>query len=392
MGRLVNLFFICALGLGIALAAGVEANQISQGKGRVGSEGTVRIVTNPDKPIFGEIRFDLEQDLQIGKEDDDHYIFERIYDIKADDEGNIFVLDGKAGRIQEYDRTGRYVQTIGRKGQGPGEFEMPLDMFIQPKTGNLCVRDGVRIKIFDKSGQYQKEAILRNFPSEFAVDEDGNFWVTANRRTEKESFKVLEKINLKGETLLEIANFPYEIYTKRISETGAVAIMTGFEHDLHLARIDENSFVYGYSEKYELSVVDKQGKLLFKFSNDSSPRQIPAGAARGVLSSVLPRYQPFFYSIFADEAGRIYVLRDNIASSRGKAGTPKTYDIYSHDGYFLYQTTLPYGRQFCLKKGCLYARDVLEDSGLEVVRRYNIKNWSEIRASAEGKREMGGEK
>ena len=375
---------LVAIGYAVSFAVDVLAAQNPQWKGKVETEGGIKVIKNPEKPLYGEIKYELEEDLQIGKEDDDNYVFERIYDVKVDDEGNIFVLDSKAGRIQKYDKSGKYLQTIGRKGQGPGEFEMPFDMFIQPKTGSLCVRDTVRIKIFDKSGQYQKEAILRNFPSEFAGDDDGNFWVTMNKRTEKESLKAFEKFNLKGDTLLSIANFPYEIYSKRTSETSAISVITGFEHDLHFSKVDENLFIYGYSEKYELNVVDKQGKRLFKISKDESAQSFEAGEKKGPVGANLPSYKPFFYSIFTDDSGRIYVLKSNITAGRRKSGTPNEYDIYSKDGYFLYKTTLPYGRAFCIKNGCLYARQVLEDTGLEVIKRFKIKNWNSIKNSGEG--------
>jgi hypothetical protein len=383
MRNSIKTFWAGAIALVLSLPY-VLAAQKPQWKGKVEIENGIKVIKNPEKPLYGEIKYELEEDLQIGKEDDDNYVFERIYDVKVDDEGNIFVLDSKAGRIQKYDKSGKYLQTIGRKGQGPGEFEMPFDMFIQLKTGSLCVRDTVRIKIFDKSGQYQKEAILRNFPSEFAADDDGNFWVTMNKRTEKESLKAFEKINLKGDTLLSIANFPYEIYSKRTSETSAISVITGFEHDLHFSKVDENLFIYGYSEKYELNVVDKQGKRLFKIIKDESAQSFEAGEKKGPVGANLPSYKPFFYSIFTDDSGRIYVLKSNITAGRGKTGTPNEYDIYSKDGYFLYKTTLLYGRAFCIKNGCLYARKVLEDTGLEVIKRFKIKNWNSIKNSAEG--------
>jgi len=350
-------------------------------KGKIEIEGGVKVIKNPEKPLYGEIKFDLEEDLQIGKEDDDNYIFERIYDVKADSDGNICALDGKAGRIQKYDKKGTYLRTIGKKGQGPGEFQMPFGLFIHHKTGLLYVQDMIRIKLFDNAGKYQKETVLRNYPSEFSVDDDGNFWVVANKRLEKGEFKSLEKVGMKGEAISSIVEVPYRIYTKQTGKDSMVTVVTGFEHDLHFAKIDEGAFIYGYSDKYELTAVDKSGKNLFKMKKEEPAKLIVAPYITGPAAANLPKYEPFFYSILTDDARRIYVLKNNVRATREK---PKEFDIYSKDGYFLYKTTLPYGRAFCIRNSYLYARHILEDTGLEVVKRLKIKNWSSIKNSAEG--------
>jgi len=355
--------------------------QSPQWKGKIATEGGLKVIKNPDKPLYGEIKYELEEDLQIGKENDDHYIFQQITDVKTDDEGNIYVCDVRGARIQKYDENGVYLQTIGKKGQGPGEFEMPFDLFVQPKTGLLFVRDGLRVKWFAKDGKYQKEVVLRSFPTQFSVDEDGYFWLVMSRRTEKESLKALERVGAKGETLVSVAAFPYVIYTKRTGENAMMSLTTGYEYDLQFTKVDENQFIYGYSEKYELNVVDKQGKALFKVTKEESPHGFAAGEVKGPAAEVLPKYKPFFYTLLTDNLGRIYVNKSNVLGTRGK---PKEFDIFSKDGYFLYKTELPYGRQFSIKNGYLYARHVLEDEGLEVVKRYKIKNWDAIKSSAEG--------
>ena len=350
-------------------------------KGKIANEGGLKIIKNPDKPLFGEIKFDLQEDLQIGKENDDHYIFQQISDVKVDEDGNIYVCDLRGSRVQKYDKNGTYLRTIGKKGQGPGEFEMPFDLFVQPKTGSLYVRDGLRVKWFDKEGKYQKEVVLRSFPTLFSVDEDGCFWLVMNQRTEKESLKALERVGAKGETLVSVAAFPYVIYTKRTGENAMMSMTTGYEYDLQFARVDGNTFIYGYSEKYELNVVDRQGKALFKVMKEESPHGFAAGEVKGPAAEVMPKYKPFYYNLFADDLGRIYVNKSNVLGTKGK---PKEFDMYDKAGYFLYTTELPYGRQFSIKNGYLYARHVLEDEGLEVVKRFKIKNWDSIKSVAEG--------
>lgn len=49
--------------------------------------------------------------------------FARIRGIIADAQGNIYVADSRTFNIRVFDERGRLLRTIGRKGQGPGEFE-----------------------------------------------------------------------------------------------------------------------------------------------------------------------------------------------------------------------------------------------------------------------------
>ena len=60
----------------------------------------VEIIHNSADPLLGEITLELEQDLVLGSETDDNFLFYRIWDVKADEQGNIYVLDSGATRIQ----------------------------------------------------------------------------------------------------------------------------------------------------------------------------------------------------------------------------------------------------------------------------------------------------
>jgi len=53
---------------------------------------------------------------------DENYMFYNHTDIARDTEGNIYVLDSGNYRIQKFDANGKYLLTIGKKGQGPGEI------------------------------------------------------------------------------------------------------------------------------------------------------------------------------------------------------------------------------------------------------------------------------
>lgn len=91
--------------------------------------------------------------------------------------------------------------------------------------------------------------------------------------------------------------------------------------------------------------------------------------------------QPFFYGLFSNDLGRIWVLRDNPGAKSKEDLAPKQYDIYSRDGFYLYRATLPYGRRVVIRNGCLWTTYSDEEKGLLLIKGFKIKNWPEIKTS-----------
>ena len=44
-------------------------------KGEIEYEDGVKVVKNPAEPVYGEITFELKEELSIGNEEDDNYMF-----------------------------------------------------------------------------------------------------------------------------------------------------------------------------------------------------------------------------------------------------------------------------------------------------------------------------
>lgn len=61
-----------------------------------------------------------------------------------DHHGRVYVSDIEHHRIQLFGADGRYMQTIGRAGLGPGEFELPTALAILRDDSILAVADGGR--------------------------------------------------------------------------------------------------------------------------------------------------------------------------------------------------------------------------------------------------------
>ena len=118
--------------------------------------------------------------------------FDRLASVTVDANGErIYVVDiggvsSENHRVRIFDAaSGKHLQDIGKRGTGPGEFNLPRDVAIG-KEGQLYIVDGgnFRVQVFDRNGKYLQSfgAVgrqLGNFarPKEIATDREGNLYV-----------------------------------------------------------------------------------------------------------------------------------------------------------------------------------------------------------------------
>ncbi len=72
-----------------------------------------------------------------------------------DSKGNLLVLDFGTSSIHVINPRGEFVKTIGKRGNGPGEFAVPREIAVD-RFGNLFVADTLnhRIQVFDAEGAF----------------------------------------------------------------------------------------------------------------------------------------------------------------------------------------------------------------------------------------------
>ncbi len=88
-------------------------------------------VRNPAAPPGAVEVIQVEEQWRAGG-DDDEVFFGAIAQALADDEGNLYLLDGQLSEVQVYSPTGEFLKTLSREGDGPGEVRRPGDMFFLP--------------------------------------------------------------------------------------------------------------------------------------------------------------------------------------------------------------------------------------------------------------------
>jgi hypothetical protein len=121
----------------------------------------VTYVRNPEQGLWdsgGKAKIRLVQEIQIGKLDgQEEYLFVYISDVAVNGKGDIYVADRQLNEVRKFDREGRYLLTIGRKGQGPGEFQSISTISVN-KQNDLVIFDNMlgRISIFSDRGEHKE--------------------------------------------------------------------------------------------------------------------------------------------------------------------------------------------------------------------------------------------
>jgi len=143
------LFYIATM-LALILILSVSClEQKSKWKGTIEKVDGVSLVKNPKEPIYQEAVFSLEEELLIGEaESKDEFMFSQVIDMDVDYEGRIYILDSREAHIKVFDKKGEYLAIIGRKGQGPGEMQMPKSIQIAPQKEIMVNDMGTRKLLF----------------------------------------------------------------------------------------------------------------------------------------------------------------------------------------------------------------------------------------------------
>lgn len=122
----------------VAVAGLVVTGATPAGAGDVVTVDGVTHVRNGAQPSNGLRAVALEELWQAGGEDDEEVFFGVINRVLIDDANNIYLLDQQLSEVKVFTASGELLKTLGREGEGPGEFRRPADMAFMP-DGTLGV-------------------------------------------------------------------------------------------------------------------------------------------------------------------------------------------------------------------------------------------------------------
>jgi len=316
--------------------------------GIIERENGIIIINNPKKPIHESNTIRLSEELSIGqsKETGNGPILRNVpisSSVDVDKDGNIYVLDWKARQILVFNSEGRYLRSIGRKGQGPGEFQGVAAIKILP-ANELAVYDSTnrRLSIFAFNGTLIN--MISNLPGLeiAAIDGDGNLVGTILAMTETHNLYELVKVF---------------VGQKRTTKIGKVETKLPFVGNnlyvfAHMISFDvqaDNRIVWGSQESYQLYIADKKGNSTKKITKEYDPiaisdddrikRAVEILKGTNLNPSSLkiesPRFRGAFSAIRSDEQGNIYVL-----TSEKDEKNRYYIDVFDSDGKYSFRIAL----------------------------------------------------
>ena len=367
------------------------------------------VVSNPKTPASNSglpIRIAFKEDLSIGEvEGDEHYMFGKGILFNTDKEGNFYVADSENYRIQKYDARGKYFITIGRKGQGPGEF-MGVSSPRFDRNNNLYITDEVsrRITFFDRDGKFLRQVQMKDRYLDPQLNSKGFF--VANKWTIYDEAGANKQSNLFGlfddhfNLLAELRKDEITMVLPSGLDEGSLADflakalgLAAFRPSVTYA-VGPNDLIYlGYPEKYEIKVFSAEGKLVRKITRDYDP--IPVGekdkadfmskASYGFSAPIYtesikkrafqkikyPDHKPAYQSFALMENGWLAVIVDSLE------GQYTLFDIFDQDGRYIanFKTPIPaegvFSRPVFFKNGKAYA--VTTEKDFQFVKRYFLE-------------------
>jgi hypothetical protein len=111
----------------------------------------VRVATAPRHKGVGK----LVEEVSIGNESGpDPYIFGRVSYVGVGPDSSVYIFDGTATELRKFDAHGKFVRALGRKGQGPGEYERAAGLMVA-RDGRVFLRvpGSDRINVYSKAGE-----------------------------------------------------------------------------------------------------------------------------------------------------------------------------------------------------------------------------------------------
>jgi hypothetical protein len=352
--------------------------QESAWKGSIKDEKEITVVRNPAQPIYKKDIISFEEELQIGSADkSDKYIFSAIDGLDVDDNGHIYILDSRAAQVKVFGPDGEYLRSIGGRGQGPGEMQMPL--FLQITADNeLVVQDLAtqHFLYFSLDGRFLRQRA--NWKTEHPVlpvkiDQQGNLIGLETFAPPPMGGKVLRKYNSNFETIITLAEQPPDMAAK----TEYNILRATFYFDV----FPNDNIILGHSEKYELDILNPEGKLIKKILKKHRRMRIrddDKDFYRERYESFIkiggklnfPGYFPCFSDIAVDDKGRIFVK--TFEREKNKKDT-FYFDLFDEEGKYLAKMPIAINlnRDSVWKNGKLYTVETSQE-GVLMVKRYRV--------------------
>jgi len=383
-----SLVLFVASCLAVAGCAGPDSPETATGdassewRGSVTTEGDVTTVVNESGSVWGGNARHVEEasiGVALGEEP---YLFSSVRSVWATD-GEVFVLDMQIAELRVFDLAGDYLRTIGRPGQGPGEFQSPYQLMVAP-DGRIFVLDvGVyALLVLSPEGEeidrwsIDPRELTGVVPWGVQLTHDGEVWMPAPAEFTRREREVGERVvmvdepsrervvqRFTGDGVAERRPVPvpdFEPLTEdgqRVPFSGRTQFMLSPTGDLVAGATPEYRFEIHRPDGTRTVVARRVPPPAldpehFEWAVDSRIRSRRRREPGWSWAPDPPAHRPYYRLFLPDRTGRIWVIRpgdsepvelcdpEPLAVPEGETPRPcfrttLTADVFGRDGKFL---------------------------------------------------------
>jgi hypothetical protein len=342
------------------------------------------------KEVYETGIVDLDLSLEIGGDDveDENAILYAPSGFAIDAAGNIYVLDYKLHCMKIFGPSGDYIKTIGREGEGPGEFRGASRIAIDA-SGRIYTHDYLnkRFQIFSPDGEYLDSRLSQDGVKDIVMGPGGRIYLGL------QEFDFMDSSGVNWLRLLRVSEDFSESVTvdstsvklwKMVQVGDAMTMATvPYPPDLIWAVSADGKIIIGRSDKYFIRILSPDLEQMGEIKRDveappvteedkeayyrSFERDGQTGLEPAMKNAMkFPRHKPYFDDIVVDWDGNILVRwSEPVDDAPG-------YDVFDPTGGFIGRVSidgLANGAVF--KDGFIYSRFREEDE-LTKIRRYAI--------------------
>ncbi|PIE01110.1 MAG: hypothetical protein CSA81_12705 [Acidobacteria bacterium] len=192
-----------------------------------------------------------------------------VRDVCMTPDGAIYALNKEGTRVYKHDRKGRYLKTLGGKGQGPGEFTKCHSLLFV--KGKLWVVDFMGYKL----NLFENDVFVKSIQLESAY----------TKLIEMGEFVCVAPLNLSAEFLL--FNFDGELVRKftvdQNIQTELNELAPGIWRSINSAAVSPAELVIGFVFLPVIATVDLTGETTSVWEMDRYYSSYPQKTSRGVL-------------------------------------------------------------------------------------------------------------
>jgi hypothetical protein len=313
----------------------------------------VPMVANSIQPREGVITPKLTELWSVGGDNDPQGdLVNQPFEIRLAADGTVYVADRGDVCIRVFDAKGKFLRQVGRKGQGPGDYDSPffIDVDAQGRIHVLDMRS-LRVTRFDPTGKYETSFRMDKSAIQIRVDGRGRLYcgemssgvpqISTEFKTVQQSLTIV-RFDPDGRNPNRSRPFPsMKMMMKTMPGGGIVSGSSPTSPQVGWSIAPDGKLWLGNNETYDVGVFDPDNNPLFRFGREYRPVRNKAydeiaveNRKNSVATELFPAYAPDF---FFDEAGnawfRLYRNDDK--------NEPYRYDVFSPQGVYLKQYVLP---------------------------------------------------